>query len=221
MKNIKKAMLISPLFNGICENELDALLGCLGITQAAYKKDQFVIYPGDKPKGIGMVVTGKLHIVREDFLGNREILSDVTEGEIFAETYAIVSQEMKSIAVIATEDATVAYISIEKVLEVCPTACSFHSQIIKNMLKVLAAKNLMLTRKMAHLSKKTIREKLVSYLSEESSRAGSSQFTIPFNRQQLADYLCVERSALSRELSNMQKEGLISFKKNNFLLYNV
>ncbi len=155
------------------------------------------------------------------FLGNREILTEVGAGDIFDEVYAVLADEYQSIAVVAVQPTEAAFFSIDKMLTTCSSNCTFHNIIIKNMLRVMAQKNLMLTRKMAHLSRKSIREKLVSYLSDESSRQGKREIKIPFNRQQLADYLSVERSALSRELSKMKEEGLIEFYKNQFVLYHV
>lgn len=172
-----------------------------------------MIRQGDKAKGVGLVLEGRLHILREDFLGNREILAEVTAGDIFDEVYAILQGEPQSVAVAAASDGQVAFFSTERLLE--------NREVMDNMIKVLARKNLFLTRKMSHLSRKTIREKLISYLSEEGSRQGSADIHIPFNRQQLADYLSVERSALSRELSKMKDEEMIWFYKDHFLLYNI
>lgn len=213
MKKLMDAMRVSVLFEGIKETELESLVENGGVRVQAFQKDQFLVHQGDKAKGVGLVLEGRLHILREDFLGNREILAEVTAGDIFDEVYAILQGEPQSVAVAAASDGQVAFFSTERLLE--------NREVMGNMIKVLARKNLFLTRKMSHLSRKTIREKLISYLSEEGSRQGSADIHIPFNRQQLADYLSVERSALSRELSKMKDEEMIWFYKDHFLLYNI
>lgn len=213
MKKLMDAMRVSVLFEGIKGTELESLVENGGVRVQAFQKDQFLIHQGDKAKGVGLVLEGRLHILREDFLGNREILAEVTAGDIFDEVYAILQGEPQSVAVAAASDGQVAFFSTERLLE--------NREVMDNMIKVLARKNLFLTRKMSHLSRKTIREKLISYLSEEGSRQGSADIHIPFNRQQLADYLSVERSALSRELSKMKDEEMIWFYKDHFLLYNI
>ena len=213
MKKLMDAMRVSVLFEGIKETELESLVENGSVRVQAFQKDQFLIHQGDKAKGVGLVLEGRLHILREDFLGNREILTEVTAGDIFDEVYAILQGEPQSVAVAAASDGQVAFFSTERLLE--------NREVMDNMIKVLARKNLFLTRKMSHLSRKTIREKLISYLSEEGSRQGSADIHIPVNRQQLADYLSVERSALSRELSKMKDEEMIWFYKDHFLLYNI
>lgn len=213
MKKLMDAMRVSVLFEGIKETELESLVENGGARVQAFQKDQFLIHQGDKAKGVGLVLEGRLHILREDFLGNREILAEVTAGDIFDEVYAVLQNEPQSVAVAAASDGQAAFFSTERLLE--------NREVMGNMIKVLARKNLFLTRKMSHLSRKTIREKLISYLSEEGSRQGSADIHIPFNRQQLADYLSVERSALSRELSKMKDEEMIWFYKDHFLLYNI
>ena len=221
MKKVCDAMKKSVLFWDIKEEDLERVISCFDVKLSRYDRDEFVIHQGERAKGVGLVVSGQLHIIREDFLGNREILTEVGAGDIFDEVYAELADEYQSIAVVAVQPTEAAFFSIDKMLTTCSSNCTFHNIIIKNMLRVMAQKNLMLTRKMAHLSRKSIREKLVSYLSDESSRQGKREIKIPFNRQQLADYLSVERSALSRELSKMKEEGLIEFYKNQFVLYHV
>lgn len=213
MKKLMDAMRVSVLFEGIKETELESLVENGGVRGPGVQEGSVLIRQGDKAKGVGLVLEGRLHILREDFLGNREILAEVTAGDIFDEVYAILQGEPQSVAVAAASDGQVAFFSTERLLE--------NREVMDNMIKVLARKNLFLTRKMSHLSRKTIREKLISYLSEEGSRQGSADIHIPFNRQQLADYLSVERSALSRELSKMKDEEMIWFYKDHFLLYNI
>lgn len=221
MKKVLKALMASPLFEGINEKEAGEIITCFDIRTLNFDRDTFVLRQGEKAKGVGIVITGRIHIIKEDFLGNRDILTEVEPGEIFDEVYAVLDNEAQGISAIATENSQVAFLSMNKIMTVCSNGCQFHNRIIKNMVSVLARKNLMLTRKMEHLSKRTTKEKLISYLSDQATKVGSMTFTIPFNRQQLADYLAVERSALSRELSKLRKEGLLEFYKNQFVLYNV
>ncbi len=219
MKSLIFAMRGSPLFQGIEENKLLELAG--GMQAQRYKKEEFVLHQGDAAKGIGLVTEGRLHIIREDFLGNREILAEVECGEIFGEVYGILTEEPQRVAVAAASDSRVAFFSMERLLETWGPASETSQRLLQNLLRVVARKNLLLTTKMSHLSRRSIREKVISYLSEEAGRQGSGRIKIPFNRQQLADYLAVERSALSRELSRMRRDGLIGYQKNSFELKSV
>ncbi|MCI8609253.1 MAG: Crp/Fnr family transcriptional regulator [Firmicutes bacterium] len=200
------------------EPELLHLVQCFQLNLQTYKKEMFLLRQGDCPKGIGFVVEGSVYVIRDDSLGNREILAKVGPGDFFAEVYGILGRNTKRVAVIAASDCQAVFLPTEKLITPCHKGCDFHGKLIRNMLQVLAEKNLFLTEKMVHLTRKTIREKLISYLDAERDKQKSKEVILPFNRQQLADYLSVERSALSRELSKMQQEGLISFHKNRFVL---
>ncbi len=219
MKKIVEAMALSPLFRGLTPAELEELALQLvpGIRQ--FERGETVIRCGERAKGIGLVLSGRLHIVRDDFLGNREILAEVEKGDIFDEVFAILYEEPQSISAEAVQPSEVVFLPAEELLSAEKQGDAVRSVIIGNMFRVIAGKNLQLTRKMAHLSRRTIREKLISYFSEESSRQKSLSIVIPFNRQQLADYLAVERSALSRELSRMKEDGLLTYRKNHFILH--
>jgi len=216
MKSLILAMKGSPLFQGIEEKKLLQLAGTM--QEQSYKKEEFVLHQGDVAKGIGLVTEGRLHIIREDFLGNREILAEVEWGEIFGEVYGILTEEPQRVAVSAAADSRVVFFSVERLLESGGPGSEMSQRLLQNLLRVVARKNLLLTMKMSHLSRRSIREKVISYLSEEAGSQGSSRIKIPFNRQQLADYLAVERSALSRELSRMRREGLIECQRNYFEL---
>ena len=165
---------------------------------------------------IGLVLSGSVNIENSDIWGNCSILDNVTPGNIFAEAYACSFGEPLMVDVVAAQDTEILLLHVEKILKTCPTACVYHSRLIRNLLMVMASKNLGLTRKINNISPKTIRGKLSSYLSTQAQRQNSNEFTIPFNRQQLADYLGVDRSAMSHELSRMQKEGLLIVQKNRF-----
>jgi len=164
------------------------------------------------------VLSGRVQIIEEDFWGNRNIIADNWPGDIFGESYAFLPGELLRVSAVAAENSSVMMIDARHMLEICSSACHFHTRLIQNILAETAKKNLALTRKLSHMSKRSTREKLLSYLSGQSLAAGSDQFEIPFNRQQLADYLCVDRSAMSNELCKMRDEGLLTFEKSSFHL---
>ena len=218
MKEFLPVLKKSPLFSGIEEAEIEAMTGCLGAETRTYQKDELVYRFGDTVESVGLVLTGKVYIVREDFWGNRNIIADVWPGDLFGESYAFLPGELLRVSAVAAEASAVMMIDARHMLEICSSACRFHTRLVQNMLAESAKKNLALTRKLSHMSKRSTREKLLSYLSGQSLAAGCDQFEIPFNRQQLADYLCVDRSAMSSELCKMRDEGLLTFDKNRFQL---
>ncbi|MBS6396431.1 MAG: Crp/Fnr family transcriptional regulator [Clostridiales bacterium] len=207
------------LFQEISEKDREIMLSCLDAKKKNYVKGSVVCHRGDVLPYMGMVLTGLVHMVKDDVWGERTIIGMASAGKIFGETYACIPEKRLEVDVIAAEDTEVLFLDIRRVLKTCSSACEFHTKLIRNLLSVMAEKNLMLTQKMEHMSKKNTREKLLSYLSMEAHRAESMEFQIPFNRQQMADYLAVDRSAMSRELCRMQEEGLLEFKKNRFRLY--
>ena len=209
----------SPLFQGVAPGDADAMLGCLSASKKQYGKNQTILQAGQRIGSLGMVLEGSVYITREDFWGNRNILAVVKPGQLFAEVYACRPDKVLTIsAVTAGEGATVLFMDVSKVLTVCSSACPFHTRLIRNLMSILAEKNLMLNDKLSHVTQRSIREKLLSYLSMEARRQGSGAVEIPFDRQQLADYLAVDRSAMSKELGKMRDEGLLSFHRSRFEL---
>lgn len=208
----------TQLFAGIGESEISAMLNCLQASLRTYQKGDYVFREGERLDKITVLVEGKLLIQKDDFWGNRSIINVIRIGEMFGEAY--IAPESGAILndVIAEENSAVMFFDVHKILTVCPSACRFHSMIIQNLFFAISEKNRKLVQKIGHISKRTTRTKLLSYLSEESKRHNSNHFTIPFNRQQLADFLSVDRSAMSNELSKMRNEGLILFDKNEFTL---
>ena len=194
------------------------MLSCLGARLKSYKKGEFVLRQGEHLSDIVVLVDGKLHIQKDDYWGNRSILGLIDVGEMFGEAY--VSPESSSLLndVVAVEDSTAIFFDVKRIITTCPSACRFHSMVVQNMFFAISEKNRKLVQKLGHMSKRTTREKLISYLSEEAGRQNSSSFSIPFNRQQLADFLSVDRSAMSNELCKMRDEGLLEFEKNRFRL---
>lgn len=208
----------SVLFYGIGTSEIEAMLNCLSAVKRTFEKGEFVWRAGDHITNMGLVLTGSVHVIEEDFWGNRTILAESSEGQMFGDAYACMPSVELGISVIAAGKSEILFLDVQKVITVCTSACEFHTRLIRNLLSVLADKNLMLTQKIKHMAKRSTREKLLSYLSEESLKQKNARFEIPFNRQQLADYLCVDRSAMSSELCKLKKEGILDFQKNSFHL---
>ena len=209
----------TALFQGIDLNDLSSMLGCLQTQVLTYAKGEAIFRQGNDLSQIALVLDGKLHIQTDDYWGNHTIIGDLTAGDIFGEAYIAPTSGPMQADVVAVTDSVVALFAARKMLTVCSNACPFHALVVQNLFYVLAEKNRQLMGKLGHLSMRTTRAKLNSYLSAESQRANSASFTIPFNRQQLADYLSVDRSAMSNELSKMRDEGLLDFNRNHFTLH--
>ena len=208
----------SRLFSGLGDEELTAVLGCLGAEERSFPKDAFVLRTGDAANDVGLVLSGSVLVIQEDIWGNRNILARSGPGQTFAAAYACAPGSRLNVSVIAEAPAAVMLLGVGRMLSVCPSACAHHSRMIRNLLGELAEKNLRLSEKLTHMGQRTTRAKLMSYLSAEAQRLGKYEFDIPFSRQQLADYLAVERSGLSLELGKMRGEGLIDFHRNHFIL---
>ena len=218
MKEFFPILAASPLFSGVTEDELDAMLTCLAAKIEQFPKDVFLLHPGDTVEEIGMVLSGCALVVQEDIWGNRNILSKAGPGQTFAAAYACAPGSVLNVSVVAETPVTVLLMIVKRILNVCPSACSHHSRIIRNLLGELAEKNLRLNEQLTHMGQRTTRAKLMSYLSAEAQRRGAVEVDIPFSRQQLADFLAVERSGLSLELGKMKKEGLLDYHKEHFVL---
>ncbi|SER56889.1 Crp/Fnr family transcriptional regulator [Lachnobacterium bovis] len=209
----------TTLFSGISIDEIDKMLNCLSSQINTYSKNEFIFRSGESIQHVGLVLSGNAMIIREDYWGNRTILSELKPGTIFGEAYAVLSFVPAESSVIATTDCSIMLLDMKKITNICSSTCTYHSKLIQNMLMTLAKKNVNLTQKIDFMSKKTIRDKLLAYLSFESNKVNNPSFTIPFNRQQLADYLSVDRSALSNEISKLQNEGVLISNKNQFTLF--
>lgn len=208
----------TQLFSGASDEDIEAMLGCLQARLCTYKKGEYVLREGERIERLMMLVKGELHIQRDDYWGNRSIISMVGVGEMFGEAYAAPESGPLMNDVLAVEDSAVIFLDIGKLLTVCPNGCKFHAMAVKNLFFAISEKNRKLVRKLGYMSRRTTREKLIAYLSEEAKRQNSGSFSIPFNRQQLADFLSVDRSAMSNELCRLRDEGLIEFEKNRFRL---
>ena len=177
-----------------------------------------IYHAGDIAHAFGLVLSGRVQVENDDFWGNKSVLASIEAGDTFAETYAFLPQEPMMVNVVAAEASDVLFLNAEQVIQICPDSCPHHGMLVRNLLMVSAQKNLMLSRRIFHTAPKTIRGRVLSYLSFQAAHCGSRAFEIPFNRQQLADYLSVDRSALSNELSKMQREGLLTVTHNRFCL---
>ena len=208
----------SGIFFGISEEETEKMLHCLEVRPETYQKDEYILRAGDRVEAFGVVITGKVMIIQEDFWGNRNILAAVGAGHCFAETFACSPGAVLNVSVMAQTNVQVLFLNVKRILTTCPSTCSHHSRMIRNLLSELAEKNLRLNEKITHLGQRSRRAKILSYLSAEAQRHGSAEFDIAFSRQQLADYLSVDRSGLSMELSRMQEEGLLEYRKKHFVL---
>lgn len=213
--NVLKAL---DLFKDIDEKDLLPLLSCLSVKESHYEKGQTVFYSGEKIKKFGIVLSGQVQIIQEDYYGNRNILANLDAGDLFGESYAFSEAAILPVSVITTADSDILFIDCIKVTIPCSHACGFHSRLIQNMLSIVSMKNVLLTQKIEYTAKRTTREKLLAYLSAEAKKAGCNRFCIPFNRQELADFLFVERSAMSAELSKLRDDGFLTFHKNQFEL---
>lgn len=208
----------TQLFRGISESEIAELLLCLGAHERKFQKDDVIFRAGSPVDEFGLVLSGSVNIVVNLYWGNSIIFGHVGKGEVFAENYAAIPGKEPVCDVVACEDTHVLFLKMQSVMTTCRMGCAYHNRIIQNMLRISAQNNLNMSSRMMHTASKSLRERLLSYLSEQALERGSAHFTIPFNRQQLADYLAVNRSTMSNELSKMQEEGLITFRKNEFIL---
>ena len=204
------------LFNGLNENEIEAVLGCVSSQKKKFDEGNIIYHQGDIIDEIGIVIEGSVSVVKEDFWGNRSIISIIPKGAIFGEVYASLETKPMDNTVYAAEKSEILFMNISKILDTCSNSCQFHKNLVHNMVRVLAGKNIMLMEKISHISKKTTREKVLSFLSAEAKKSGSAYFEIPFSRQEMAEYLSVDRSALSKELGKMRDEKIIDFDRNNF-----
>lgn len=208
----------TQLFRGMEPQDISAMIHCLRARKQLFAKGQVIYQAGDCVTAMGMVLEGSVRIQRDDFWGNTSILSTLQAGQMFAETYACVPHEPLMVSVVAEQPSTVLFLETPRMMRVCSNGCTFHQKLVENLLMISAEKNLALSRKISCTTAKTIRGRLLTYLSHQAQRQQCASFQIPFNRQQLADYLNVERSALSNELSKMQRDGLLQVEGKRFVL---
>lgn len=206
------------LFYGLSDDEILSSLHCIKAEAETREKNEYILRAGDKTDRIGLLASGNALVIQEDLWGNRNVITKLVPGDFFAESFAVIPDAVLSVSVIATEPCRIIKMDTTRLLSMCSSACDHHSRLIRNLVTALAGKMLLFNDKITHMSKRKTRDKLLSYLSAESFRQNSLSFDIPFDRQQLADFLCVERAAMSVELSKLQKEGMLKTDHSHFEL---
>ena len=214
MKKIFDAVKSNPLFAGIAYSDFENMLTCLSAKTKCCKKNDVVLLSGDAVDFVGLVLAGGVQIIKEDANGRIAILTELGISDIFGEVFACAGIAHSPVTVLAAEDSEILLIDYRKIISSCASSCPFHTKLIENMLKLIALKSLMMNQKIEILSKRTTKEKLLAFF--DMQRGMAKKFTIPYNREELAQYLCVDRSAMSNELCKMRDDGLIEFKKNTF-----
>lgn len=218
MEKYFELLMETPLFRGISREELGSLMGCLSAKTVEKAKGEPVFLEGDQAGFIGVVLEGAVQIVRDDFYGNRSLLTVAEAGELFGEAFACAGVDTMPVSGYAVKDSKILWLSCRKMLTVCTNACGFHNTLVQNLLQVVAQKNLLLSQKIQFMSRKTTREKLMAYLLDQAKQKKSNEFVIPMDRQTLADFLGVERSAMSAELSKLRADGMLESKGSWFRL---
>lgn len=218
MQEFLSVIASAQLFSGISEAELTEVLACLSARRTVFPKESYLLHAGDAVEAIGLVLSGSVLVIHEDIWGDRQILSRSGPGQTFAAAFACAPGSALNVSVVAETPVTVMFLNVNRILTVCSSACAHHSRVVRNLLGELAVKNLLLGEKLTCMGQRTTRAKLMSYLSAQAQKLGSREFDIPYSRQQLADYLAVERSGLSAALCKLRDEGLLEFRKNHFVL---
>ena len=218
MKELYPLLQGCPLFDGIGREDLTGILGCLGARTVSAKKGQPLFREGDKAIFVGIVLTGSVQVIREDYYGNRSIMAHLGPRQLFGESYAFSGVPTLPVSIIADEDTEALLLDSRRISVCCSNACSFHSQVIFNLLRLVAMNNLTLHQKIQITAKRTTREKLMAYLLSQAKLQKSNSFTIPYDRQALADYLEVDRSGLSAEIGKLRREGVLECEKSSFRL---
>lgn len=207
-----------PLFDGIEEAELERMLVCMGAKIELFDKKYTIFAEGTPAKYLGVVLSGSANIVMIDYDGNRSLIGTVHPSEVFAEAFACAGGMNLPVSVVANEPCEVMYINCDHILHTCENNCGFHRQLIYNVMKDLARKTITFHRKLEIISKRTTREKIMAYLYMRAKETGSRSFDIPYDRQELADYLEVDRSGLSAEISKLRQDGVIESERKHFVI---
>ncbi|MDO4280892.1 MAG: Crp/Fnr family transcriptional regulator [Peptococcaceae bacterium] len=207
-----------PIFYGIDEQDLPTMLHCLGSFERTYQKNEMIFLENDDIRNVGILLSGKVHMVKEDAHGHSTLLVSMSRGELFGESFACGTMTDSKVCFIAAEPCHILFLPFHKVLHTCRLTCNFHHRLIENMVTLISEKNVQLMVKMDIISRKNLQEKILAYLYTQAPNPPHQPFTIPLGRIALADYLCADRSALTRALAQMKKEGLIDYEKNTFRL---
>ena len=206
----------APLFDGIEAEDRKSVLGCIGYHIGTYQKGDIIAFEAEKIRHVGIVLCGAVDMVKEDIWGNRTMLVRIRKDGLFGETFACGDDPLSVVTFLVSEDAKILFLPFDRAMHSCTMACHFHHRLMENMVRIIANKNRDLMRKVEVVSKRTIREKLLTYLSIQAQQQNSRYVQLPLGRVELAEYLCVDRSALTRELVKMRQDGLIDYDKNCF-----
>ena len=201
-----------PLFAGVVPEEMGLMLNCLGAREREIPKGEPVFLEGDPAGFIGVALEGAVQVVRDDYYGTRSVLTVIQPGEIFGEAFSCAGVEIVPVSAFALKGSKILWLDCKRMLTVCSNACQFHNRMVANLLQAVARKNLALSRKIQFMSQRTTKEKIMAYLLDQAKTQGSSEFTIPHDRQALADFLGVERSAMSAEIGKLKKAGILECK---------
>lgn len=210
------AQVRSSLFDGISADDRVAMLGCIGYHIGTFSKGDIVAFEEENIRHVGILLYGSVDMVKEDVWGNRTLLMRMHQDDVFGETFACGTEKLSLVTFTVSENAKILFIPFDRVMHNCAKSCQFHHRLIENMVRIIADKNHDLMRKLEVVSKRTIREKVLTYLSIQAQAQQTRYFEIPLGRLELADYLCVDRSALTRELAKMKEEGILDFDRNSF-----
>ncbi len=210
------AQVNSPLFEGIQPEDRKGMLGCIGYHVSSFRKGDIIAFEEENIRHVGILLSGSVDMVKEDVWGNKVLVARMGKDEMFGETFAWGKNKLSAVTFVVSENAKIMMIPLDRVMHSCTMSCAFHHRLIENMVHIIADKNRDLIRKIEVISKRTIREKLLAYLSVQAQIQNTRYFKIPLGRSELADYLCVDRSALTRELAKMRDDGLIDYDKNWF-----
>lgn len=206
------------LFEGIEGPDIPHMLECIGGAERSYAKGEFIFMEGDELQRIGVVISGTVQMIKEDAWGDKMILEMLSTGDIFGESFVCNDQSTSTVSFLATSNCHILFLPFRRLLTVCNMACKFHQRLIENMVVMIAIKNVQMMNKMEILSKKTMRDRILLWLSQQTQGKETAQFTSSLGRVELAEYLCVDRSALTRELNHMKQDGLLDYDRNTFEL---
>ena len=218
MRDFTEALQRCLLFQDVSPSDLDAMLGCLNGRTVDFERGEVILAAEERADQVGIVLAGQVQVVRDDYFGNRSIQARLAPGELFGEAFACAGVDRLPVTVEGASSGQALLIQLQRIMETCCNACAFHQRMVMNLLRAMAARNLQLNRRLEVAAQRTTRDKLMTYLQQQARQAKSNCFTIPFDRQGLADYLCVDRSALSAEIGKLRREGVIESERSTFRL---
>ena len=209
----------SMLFKDISDDEKADILGCLTYQIKEFRQGHAIALEGNEIRYFGLILEGSIDMIKEDVWGNRTLITRMSEGELFGETFACGIEQQSVVTFTAVGNVTVMMLPFMQVIHTCSNSCSFHEKLIRNLVHTIAMKNKSLMQKVEIITKKNLREKILAYLSIQAQMQNTRYFQIPLKRGELAQYLCADRSALTRELTQMREEHIIDFDRNTFRIY--